>query len=117
MTSQSMENLIKPEVVSNMADWNFIRRRQCEQFSLKDLPETRPLIRFLCYYRTPKIEVKTTRNRAEVFELDFKDKCLSNFIDNCCADDSPVPNVVHYVWYGDKELGYYNFISLMSVLR
>ncbi|XP_045208772.2 uncharacterized protein LOC123560671 [Mercenaria mercenaria] len=117
MTSPWEEHLIQPDLISNMADWDFSHKRECKQFSIKNLPAMRSKFSLNCDSSLPTIVMSETDNSDDIFDLNFGDKCLSNFVENCCVDENPVPNVVHYVWYGGKQLGFFNFLSLMSVLR
>lgn len=53
----------------------------------------------------------------DIHQVEFGDSCLNDVIQNCCLGDQKVPNVVHYIWYADRELGFFQFLSFMSALR
>lgn len=43
--------------------------------------------------------------------------CLKSLIRNRCTDDNPVPNVVHYVWFGRRKLAFHHMISMMATAK
>lgn len=117
MTSPWTGHLINPESNSNMADWQFSQRRECAQFSTDDVPVIRSKLSLNCETEIPSMLISETHESSDIYSVDFGDKCLSAFVEHCCIDENPVPNVIHYIWFGDQELGFFNLISLMSVLR
>lgn len=50
---------------------------------------------------------------AQVFQ--FPDSCLGKVISSFCVDDNPVPNVVHYIWFGSLTFDFIYFVGFYSV--
>lgn len=107
--------LPEPEVVSDLTDWGFRKTRKCPSFDLQEDDAHTRTFGLACDLETP--EVVYTSGTHEVFTVNQNDTCLAEFIEQRCYDDQAVPNVVHYVWFGDQQLGYFSFLSLISVLR
>ena len=115
--SQWTNYLIKPKTANDMTDWSFQRKVQCPKFYLSKYPTIRPRVSLSCDSNNPQLTVTHTTSTHDVDEVEFGNKCLNDVIQRCCLGDQQVPNVVHYIWYSDKELGYFQFLSFMSALR
>jgi len=106
---------------SDLGDWSFKRKLECNPFSLSSdhihQQEVRSKFTLMCVPSESKISMVETFNISSVLTVDFKNECLGSFIEECCIDENPVPNVVHYVWFGKSQLNFFNFLSLMSVHR
>lgn len=74
-------------------------------------------------WENPRITSKTIRLTCKHKVLEnirsfmFNETCFSKEIGLKCSDDTNlVPNIVHYVWLGDrKQFQFYNFLSVYSV--
>ena len=110
--------MVNSKTVSDLKNWNFNDRIQCPAFTIKTQKTIKRIkIIFNCSDDTPKIHNSSTYSSSDVMTVPFGDSCLLKVIESCCHDQNSVPNVLHYVWYGRKELGYFHFLSFMSGLR
>lgn len=50
---------------------------------------------------------------AQIFP--FPDSCLGKAISAFCVDNNPVPNVVHYIWFGSLTFDFIYFVGFYSV--
>lgn len=108
-------NVLNP-TTTDLTNWNFSEKRRCPKFDIADIPTSRSKYVLDCS-RSPKIALEPARDSSDVFRVDFGDTCLLKVIKSCCSDALPVPNIVHYVWYGNQTLGYFPFLSYISVMR
>ncbi|XP_052806612.1 uncharacterized protein LOC128235861 [Mya arenaria] len=115
--THTTDGLINPVSTSDLKNWRFRERRLCEPFSLETEKKPRSRFSLKCNGSFPEALYTTTDDYNDIFTVNFNDSCLATYIKHCCHDDKPVPNVIHYVWFGDMELKYFNFLSLMSALR
>jgi hypothetical protein len=53
----------------------------------------------------------------DVLCFPFGDKCLEAYINECCHDRMPVPNILHYVRYQKRSLTFFEFVSFISAIR
>lgn len=44
----------------------------------------------------------------------FPDVCLGEVISSFCGDGKPVPNVIHYIWFGNMTFDFIYFVSIYS---
>lgn len=117
LESHTTNVLINPDTTTNWKDWTFKRKRVCEEFPMTQaLKSKKSRSKFSLNCAEQRISYSET-NSTDVFTVNFRDSCLGSFIQRCCTDDNPVPNVVHLVWFGKNELKFFNFLTLMSVLR
>ena len=111
------DRMINPKTVSDFRNWKFKNRIQCPVFAINTQKSAeRTKITFNCSDNSLMINALTTSS-SDVMQVSFGDSCLLKVIESCCHDENSVPNVLHYVWYGRKELGYFHFLSFMSGLR
>jgi hypothetical protein len=61
--------------------------------------------------------LNSTKSPRNIQQFSPDDKCLRKYVDKCCSDSLPVPNVTHYVWYNQRKLSFFHFVSFISVLR
>ena len=108
---------LRADAVSNMADWSFQNIIMCPEFSLRILPLERKTISLQCDGDSTRVISRTTSSSADIFTIPFRDKCLINFIDSCCLNGRPVPNVVHYVWYSNSSMDFFHFLSFISAVK
>lgn len=105
-------------VTSDWAIWTYENKTKCPNFDVSNIRHKRvPLISITCTEnKRIRIERKTNdMNRITSFA--FGSKCLELFLDTCCLDNKPVPNIVHYILYGKGEFNFYSFVSFISVIR
>ncbi|XP_005097595.2 uncharacterized protein LOC101848658 [Aplysia californica] len=50
------------------------------------------------------------------FTDDSSRECLMRYIEQHCRDEYPVPNVIHFIWFGNHTLDFRQFLSLYSVV-
>lgn len=96
------EQIVCPYVIANKT---FIRR------SYKHIH---------CQRKNSQIEVHTSVPAVNIVQaMPFGSLCLDAYIRACCiTDQMPVPKIVHYIWYGNKDVfSFYGFLSFISVLR
>lgn len=115
--SKWTKHLINPVTDTNLTDWTFKSRRQCPKFTVDEYPKIRNKVTLHCDGKNSKLVTSNTKSTRDIQQVEFGNECLRDVIDNCCRGKHVVPNVVHYIWYADKELGYFQFISFMSALR
>lgn len=54
-----------------------------------------------------------SNSSAQIFK--FPDLCLGKVISSTCGDGKRVPNVVHYIWFGNIPFDFFYFVSFYSV--
>lgn len=116
-TSIWTKHIIKPKIANDLKDWSFKRKVTCPRFIESKYPSSRQKVSLICDGKKSRFSFTTAKSPRDVYETKFGDPCLVNVIDNCCLGGQKVPNVVHYIWYADKELGFFQFLSFMSALR
>lgn len=115
--SKWTKHVIQPKLPNNMKDWSFTRKVTCPHFTDGKFPPTREKVSLHCDGKNSKLVTSAAKSTRDIFQVEFGNTCLNDVIDNCCHGGQNVPNVVHYIWYADRELGYFQFISFMSALR
>ena len=110
------DHLISPETKTNLKQWGFRKKVSCPTLDITKYSKARLKVSLQCDDE-PNIVTSVTTSTDNVYEIPFGDKCLVNIIDKCCRGSQSVPNVVHYIWYSQRELGFFQFISFMSALR
>ncbi|XP_052672892.1 uncharacterized protein LOC128155296 isoform X1 [Crassostrea angulata] len=51
----------------------------------------------------------------QVFQ--FPSNCLRRVISKYCTDNSTVPNIVHYIWFGSLSFEFMHFVSFLSAYK
>ena len=103
---------------SNMKDWTFKHRIHCPSVNFTNFSSEREGILFTCTRTSSNVYTEKRVTKANVSQLPFGNMCLAEVIDNCCKlQNDTIPNVVHYVFCGKQELGFFQFLSYMSVVR
>ncbi|XP_060593020.1 uncharacterized protein LOC132747619 [Ruditapes philippinarum] len=115
--SQWTNYLVVPDKPTDLKNWNFKTKAACPKFSVDIYPTQRHKVSLRCNGPYSKFVTSVTTSTRDITSVEFGNICLSEAIDNCCLGKKAVPNVVHFIWYADKELGYFQFISFMSALR
>lgn len=111
------KNIIPATPFAHMSNWKFHKKRECDHLDFDNIKKVRTKVSLNCEGKDPVLELSETDSFSDIDTVMFGDKCLGSFIDNCCIDENPVPNIVHYIWYTEMELPYFNFLSLMSTIR
>ena len=104
-------------MVTDWEDWSFSKTVPCPVINLNAYPKPRRKVSLDCSGEKPQLVISLTNDTRDVFQVNFGDKCLEDFIEHCCRDDQPVPNVIHHVLFGNKEFGFFSFLSFMSAVR
>lgn len=107
-------------VTSDMKTWKFNSSVECPKFNITKVKHEQSRLKLtLSCNRTGGVfhSLSRTDNASDVYEANFGDKCVDNFIQQCCRGPHRVPNVVHYVWYMREELTFVGFLSLLGVIR
>ena len=105
-----------PEITTNWKTWTFKDTVNCPKFDISNYPKARHKVSLNCD-KEPTMVTSVTTKTDSIFSVKFGDECLKRVIDNCCVGNKKVPNVVHYIWYSKRELGFFQFVSFMSALR
>ena len=50
-------------------------------------------------------------------KYNLTDQCLASIVSKTCRDAYAVPNIVHYVWFGKREMNFYHFLAFMSSFK
>lgn len=116
-TSKWTNHVVNPKHTTDLKDWSFKTKTNCPNFSVDKYPTQRQKISLLCDGLYSKLETSSTTSTRDIESVEFGNTCLADVIDACCKGKYTVPNVVHYIWYSDKDLGYVQFVSFMSALR
>ena len=116
VNSRWTDHILNPVTVTNLNIWSFETTVKCPKFEVTKYPKARHKVSLKCD-KDPKMVTSVTTKTDSIFEVPFGDKCLARVIDKCCKGNKPVPNVVHYIWYSQRELGFFQFVSFMSALR
>lgn len=109
--------MVTPKKNTDLKNWSFKTKIECPNFSVDKYPAVRQKISLYCDGPFSKLVTSQTTSPRDITSVEFGNVCLSDVIDNCCTGKQAVPNVVHYIWYSDKDLGYFQFVSFMSALR
>ena len=115
--SSRWTDYIKNPVLST--DWKtrkFKNTVKCPKFDTSNYPKARHKVSLNCE-KDPTLVTSVTTRPESIYSVKFGDDCLESVIDSCCTGNKQVPNVVHYIWYSERELGFFQFISFMSALR
>ena len=111
-------NLQSVDMASNKTDWSFTNKLACFDTKYDNHRTTRRKMIVRCHKAYPAMVFGETDRTDDIFQVKFGDYCLRNFIENRCREENRVvPNVVHYVWCKKQALGFFQFLSFMSVLR
>ena len=113
-----MSTMFGTDVSSDMSDWTFTKKLECPKVDFRNFSIPRNRTFFDCDGKYTTVSSAFTNRTDDIFQVSFGSKCLADVIDNCCNKDKlPVPNVVHYVWCKKQTLGFFQFLSFISVLR
>ena len=103
---------------SDMSDWTFTKKLECPKVDFRHFSIPRNRTFFDCDANYSTVSSSYTNRTDDIFQVSFGSKCLADIIDSCCNTDKLlVPNVVHYVWCKRQKLGFFQFLSFISVLR
>ena len=112
-----LQEKVSAKPASDMTNWSFQNIIICPDFSLRDVPLERKTMSLQCDGNSARLISRRTNSSADIFTIPFRDNCLIQFIDSCCLNGRPVPNVVHYVWYSNSSMDFFHFLSFISVVR
>lgn len=102
---------------SDMSDFTFTKKLECPKLDFRIFSILRNQTFFDCSENYTTVSASHTNRTDDVFQVSFGSKCLADVIDNCCNTEKlRVPNVVHYMWCKRQELGFFQFLSFLSVL-
>ncbi|XP_060082164.1 uncharacterized protein LOC132561474 [Ylistrum balloti] len=61
----------------------------------------------------------TSTEYDQIPTVEFEDNCFSRAVRNYCPETNGrrVPNIAHYVWFGIKNMTFYQLVSFISVHR
>ena len=106
------------DIKLNRTDWSFKKPVQCPELNISNYPPTRKSIFLQCTCKNNKscINQKDSED-SSIFEIPFGDTCLIDAIDLCCKDNFLVPNIVHYVWFGNIPMTFFHLLSFMSAVN
>ncbi|XP_061179077.1 uncharacterized protein LOC133187681 [Saccostrea echinata] len=97
------------------SDWRFLTTIPCinlnETIFVKSSEEKEQLIP-TCYENY--VHIERSRNSKYIHVFNFPDKCLKRVVSKFCSDNLPVPNIVHYIWFGKQEFEFVYFVSFYS---
>ena len=103
---------------SNMTDWSFKQRIYCPKTNFTNYPSERAAFKITCTKNSSNVYTVKTAIASTATQIPFGDMCLADVIENCCKiKNDTVPNVVHYVFCGKQDLGFFQFLSYLSVVR
>ena len=116
VNSRWTDYIINPDMDTDWNTWTFKNTVKCPKVDISKYPKARHKVTLNCEKEPTMLTSVTTRTES-MFTVKFGDECLEKVIDNCCKGHKHVPNVVHYIWYSNRELGFFQFVSFMSALR
>ncbi|XP_033727428.1 uncharacterized protein LOC117316770 isoform X1 [Pecten maximus] len=69
-----------------------------------------------CEDRNPTLYF-TSSEDDKIPTVNFEDKCFSRAVRNYCPETNGkrVPNIVHYIWFGIRNMTFYQLVSFLSV--
>ena len=103
---------------SNFTDWSYKRRISCPRTNFQQYSGQRRGLFFVCNRHFSSIYMSKENAPVTTIPIPFGSTCLHDVVHNCCnRKGETIPNVVHYVFCGKRELGFYTFLSFMSVVR
>ncbi|KAL4222754.1 hypothetical protein ACF0H5_018795 [Mactra antiquata] len=114
--------LMYPTTLTDFTNWNLTELTSCNYGNILSAvtPSTNFRFSLNCSdgFANPLLSaIKGNKSNDDIQIVEFGDKCLLDFIENCCYDTLRVPNVVHYVMYNKERLSFFEFVSLYSVIR
>lgn len=102
---------------ANLDNWRFNCSVECPSFKVKRLRQGRKVVTLDCTEQNLGIIDGVSLNSSEVFTIEFLDPCLAKVLTKRCVDSFLVPNIIHYVWFGDgtRNMSFYQFVSVLSI--
>ena len=76
----------------------------------------RKQVNLKCEYKSSKIQMEQ-RVDYVLPKYNLIDSCLADVVSYTCSDEYAVPNIVHYVWFGAREMNFYHFLAFMSSFK
>ena len=109
---------LKKPSSTNMTDWSYRKKVNCPKRNFKKYSTKRKGLTIFCRRNISNIYVTKGNATETIPSIPFGSTCLHDAIYNCCKlKTANIPNVVHYIFCGKRELGFYTFLSFMSVVR
>lgn len=98
---------------NSLTDWTYNCKVECP----KEFPwETKEHSNSKMNLHCSSQNLKTSSESQNVPKIPYRDKCLDEIIKTNCQDSMKVPNIIHYIWFGNRrEFRFFNFLSLYSV--
>ena len=119
MQSNAHKYLVWPDTPTDLTDWTYTRKRKCPKITIPDTITNTKRVKYSlkCDNDRPALIPSFTNRSDDIWVVTLKDSCLASFINSCCNDSRGIPNIVHYVWYFKKEMQFYMFLSMISIIR
>ena len=119
MESNAHKYLIWPDTPTDFYNWKYTRIRKCPELTIPNDKNNTKRVKYSlnCDNGTPALIPSFTNRSGDIEVVTLKDNCLAEFTNSCCNDYKGIPNIVHYVWYFKKEMKFYMFLSLLSIIR
>ncbi|XP_060072429.1 uncharacterized protein LOC132552283 [Ylistrum balloti] len=93
-------------------EWNFTCKVQCpDPHFATAVTKLQPKFQITC---DTLLDTDESPEVSEVPMFNFTDQCFRDELYKLCSDDEPVPNIVHYVFFGIYELTFFHFLSIWS---
>lgn len=97
-------------------DWTFTKTVPCvfnsSLFNFTKRERYQTLISCSNYTISVKKSLVNEKSVDQIFA--FPNVCLGKVISSFCGDGKPVPNVIHYIWFGNMTFEFIYFVSIYS---
>lgn len=102
-------------------DWSFNSTVSClhinsTNFPLHSAGKGRPYMIPRCSKDDVSL-IKNANSNISFPVFEFPDKCLKKIIDKFCSKGFVVPNILHYIWFGQQDFEFMYFVAIYSAYK
>ncbi|XP_060078856.1 uncharacterized protein LOC132558326 [Ylistrum balloti] len=101
----------------DISDWTLKCKYICKEIQLTTTKNRRVQLVPICDSTRGYLVQERTDNINSVPLLQFRHPCVKSFLLHNCSSRHPVPNIIHYVWYGMRPMRFYHFLSVYSSFK
>ncbi|XP_021376577.1 uncharacterized protein LOC110465226 isoform X2 [Mizuhopecten yessoensis] len=101
----------------DILDWTLKCKYKCKAIDMTTARPQRVQLVPVCDLKRGYLVKEVTYTTDSVPVLQFKHQCVQSFLHHNCSSKLPVPNVIHYVWYGMRPMRFYHFLSVYSSFK
>ncbi|XP_033742803.1 uncharacterized protein LOC117329158 isoform X2 [Pecten maximus] len=101
----------------DILDWTMKCKFMCKAIDMTSASPQRVQLAPACGPAKGYLIKEVTHITDSIPLLQFRHRCIKSFLRHNCSSQYPVPNIIHYVWYGMRPLRFYHFLSVYSVFK